>query len=68
MTNEIDRHFGDHLMMLAIVVGVGFLIVILAKKYMRFRKSLVEQESLLEEVTNLNKKVLLIDMDPQGNA
>lgn len=51
------------LMMLAIVVGVGFLIVILAKKYMRFRKSLVEQESLLEEVTNLNKKVLSLSKE-----
>lgn len=50
-----------------VVLAVTFIVVILAligvlifffvKKYIRFRKTLVEQESMLEEVAELNKKV-----------
>lgn len=45
-------------MMVAIIAGIVLLIYFLAKKYLRVRKTLVEQESLLEEVADLNKKVL----------
>ena len=41
----------------AIVFGIGFLIYFLIRKYLRFRKTLVEQESLLEEVASLNNQV-----------
>ncbi len=41
----------------AIVFGMGFLIYFLIRKYLRFRKTLVEQESLLEEVASLNNQV-----------
>ena len=41
----------------AIVFGMGFLIYFLIRKYLRFRKTIVEQESLLEEVASLNNQV-----------
>ena len=46
------------LIMLVIVVGGLLLIIFLVRKYMRFRKTLVDQESLLEEIADLNKKVV----------
>ena len=45
------------LLILVLIVAIGFLIYFLVKKYMRFRKTIVEQESLLEEVGKLNNKV-----------
>ena len=45
------------LILLILIAGVGLLIYYLIKKYIRFRKTIVEQESLLEEVGKLNKKV-----------
>ncbi|MGN1378894.1 MAG: hypothetical protein ACI4XR_00615 [Bacilli bacterium] len=43
---------------LLIIVGVIFaLIYFLIRKYIRFRKTIVEQESLLDEVASLNKEV-----------
>ena len=51
------------LIMVGIVVGVIFLFTLVVKKYLRFRKSLVEQESLLEEVANLNQKVLKLSKE-----
>ncbi len=51
------------LVMIAIVVGVFALIYLLFRKYVRIRKSLVEQESLLEEVADLNKKVLTLSKE-----
>ena len=44
-------------LLLALFVGVGFLIYFLIRKVFKFRKTLVEQESLLEEVGELNNKV-----------
>ena len=42
-----------------LVVGMGFaLIFLLIKKYIKFRAKVVKQEELLDEVTNLNKKVV----------
>ena len=45
------------ILMLAIVIGLGFLIYSLICKYARFRKTLVEQEDLLNEVAVLNDEV-----------
>ena len=42
------------LLLLGLIVLIGWFIF---RKYVRFRKTLVEQESLLEEVGELNKKV-----------
>lgn len=43
--------------LIIIVVLVVLLIVFIVRKYIRFRKTLVEQESLLEEIADLNDKV-----------
>ena len=43
--------------MVLIVLGIIFLIVFLIRKYIRFRKTLVEQEDLLNEVAKLNDEV-----------
>lgn len=51
------------LMMVAIIGGFIFLIYLLFKKYVRIRKTLVEQESLLTEVADLNKKVLKLNKE-----
>ena len=51
------------LVVFALIVIIGilalfiFIIVLLIKKYVRFRKSIVEQESLLEELAILNNEV-----------
>ena len=43
--------------LVAIICGFGFIIYFLIRKYIRFRKTIVEQESLLEEVASLNNQV-----------
>ena len=43
--------------LIVIVVGALFLIIFLIKKYLRFRKTVVEQEELLNEVAKLNDEV-----------
>ncbi len=43
--------------LLVIVLGFAFLIIMIVKKYVRFRKTLVEQEELLNEVSKLNDEV-----------
>ena len=45
------------LIVLAIIGGIGFIIYYLIRKYLRFRKTIVEEESLLEEVASLNNQV-----------
>src|SRR5574344_2244326 len=46
------------ILLIIVVFGlIVFGIILLVKKYFRFRKTLVEQESLLEEVAELNNKV-----------
>ena len=45
------------IILVLIVVGIGVLIFFLIRKYIRFRKTLVEQEDLLEEVAKLNLEV-----------
>ncbi|MDD2625813.1 MAG: hypothetical protein PHR55_03555, partial [Bacilli bacterium] len=46
------------LIMVIIVAGIIFLLLILVKKYIRLRKTLVEQETLLEELAELNNQVV----------
>ena len=45
------------MVLLALVIGVVFFLI---RKYIRFRKSLVEQESLLEELADLHKQVRIL--------
>ena len=45
------------IILLFIIAGIGLIIFFLIRKYIRFRKTLVEQEELLEEVAILNDKV-----------
>lgn len=45
------------LIVLSLIVSVVLGIVYLIRKYIRFRKTIVEQESMLEEISTLNKKV-----------
>lgn len=42
----------------AVILGIVFLIVLVVRKYIRFRKSLVENEDLLEEIAELHKDVI----------
>lgn len=42
------------LLLLGLILALGWLII---RKYIRFRKTLVEQESMLSEIGELNKKV-----------
>ena len=46
------------IIVLAIYLLSGYLIFILIRKYVRFRKSIVKQEDLLEELAALNRQVL----------
>ncbi len=45
------------IIIIVLYVGVGLLLYFLLRKIFKFRKTLVEQESLLEEVGELNNKV-----------
>ena len=47
----------------ALIAFSIFLIYLIFKKYFRIRKSLVEQETLLEEVADLNKAVLKLTQE-----
>ena len=50
--------FGVSLLILLVLVGLVVLfIVFLVRKYIRFRKTIVDQESLLDEISQLNAKV-----------
>ncbi|HPE14806.1 MAG TPA: hypothetical protein PLT65_03090 [Bacilli bacterium] len=53
------------LIMLIIIGGIIFLIVFLIRKYIRFRKTIVEQESLLEEIATLNSEVATMVQEKQ---
>ena len=48
------------LSLLAVFCGIGFIVYCIIRKYIRFRKTIVEQESLLEEVSNLNEQVVTL--------
>ena len=45
------------LILLLLIAGIVLLVVYLIRKYIRVRKTLVEQESMLEEISTLNNKV-----------
>ena len=45
------------LLLLGLIALIGWLIFLLVRKYIRFRKTLVEQESMLEEIATLNNEV-----------
>lgn len=45
------------IMMIIVIGGLAFILFLLVRKYIRFRKTLVEQEDLLEEVATLNNEV-----------
>lgn len=53
------------LVVLAALVGIVMLIVMLLKKYVRVRKTLVDQEELLNEVGNLNREVIKLTMEKE---
>lgn len=53
------------LVVLAALVGIIMLVVLLCKKYIRFRKTLVDQEELLNEVGNLNREVIKLTMEKE---
>ena len=43
--------------LVALIVAFVLLIIFILRKYIRFRKTLVDQESMLEEISTLNNKV-----------
>ncbi len=45
------------LLLLILVAAIVFFIVFLIRKYLRFRKTIVEQESMLDEIADLNGRV-----------
>lgn len=45
------------LLLLILMAGIILILYFIIRKYLRFRKTIVEQESLLEEVGTLNNKV-----------
>ena len=53
------------LLYIAIIAATIFLIVILIKKYIRFRRTLVGNEDLLEEIADLHKDVLRLNADKE---
>ena len=53
------------LVVLAALVAIIMLIVVLLKKYFRVRKTLVDQEELLNEVGNLNREVIKLTMEKE---
>ena len=53
------------LILLILLGSIGFLIFYLIRKYIRFRKTLVEQESMLEEIATLNKDVQVLMKEKQ---
>ena len=46
------------LLVLALLAGIVILVVLLLKKFLRFRKTVVNQEELLNEVATLNREVM----------
>ena len=53
------------LVLLAALGGIGFLVYLLIRKYIRIRKSLVEQEEILNEVGRLNKEVVRLTTEKE---
>ncbi len=53
------------LIVIIITFAIVFLIYLIIKKYIRFRKTIVEQENLLEEVATLNNEVANLVQEKQ---
>ena len=53
------------LLVLIISFAIIFLVYLIIKKYLRFRKTVVEQENLLEEVATLNNEVATLMQEKQ---
>ena len=53
------------LLLLAIIGLFVWLIILVVRKYIRFRKTLVEQESMLEEIATLNQDVAVLMKEKQ---
>ena len=51
------------LLVLILLAAIIFLIVLLVKKYVRFRKTVVNQEELLNEVATLNREVMKLNIE-----
>ena len=51
------------LLVLALLAGIVILIVLLLKKFLRFRKTVVNQEELLNEVATLNREVMKLSIE-----
>ncbi len=51
------------LLVLVLLAAIIFLIVLLIKKYIRFRKTVVNQEELLNEVATLNREVMKLSIE-----
>ncbi|MDD5980093.1 MAG: hypothetical protein PUC23_03165 [bacterium] len=53
------------ILLLILLSAIVFIIYFLVKKYLRFRKTLVEQEDMLEEIATLNKEVATMTKEKQ---
>ena len=53
------------ILVLAVMAGLIFLIVLLCRKYIRFRKTVVDQEELLNEVATLNREVIKLTLEKE---
>ena len=53
------------ILIVAALAGIALVIGLLVKKYVRVRKTLVDQEELLNEVGNLNREVIKLNMEKQ---
>ena len=49
----------------AVLAAIVILVVVLVKKYVRVRKTLVDQEELLMEVGNLNREVIKLNNEKE---
>ena len=53
------------ILIVAALAAIALVIGLLVKKYVRVRKTLVDQEELLNEVGNLNREVIKLNMEKQ---
>ena len=51
------------LLVLILLAAIILLVVLLIKKYLRFRKTVVNQEELLNEVATLNREVMKLNIE-----
>ncbi|MGN0172497.1 MAG: hypothetical protein ACI39E_06910, partial [Acutalibacteraceae bacterium] len=50
---------------LALLAGLIWLIILLIRKYVRFRETLVTKEDMLEEIGNLNRQVIKLTTEKE---